>query len=231
MKYFDLETNGLSDLQFFQTVSYSTDNWWTPCTTAIVSNEANFTHPTYDNWIYDHPITFNDKFTLASKDYPLPVELINFEYDCETSTINWTTASEINNDYFILEKSYDVINWKNIIKINGNGNSNIENHYEYEIKDNNVYYRLLQVDYDGTKTYHNIIYVACESVMFDVYPVPVNRSDFINICCDDIESIDVIDMVGQNIQFIREGNSIKIDIPGTYILIINKTQVEKLIIN
>jgi hypothetical protein len=160
----------------------------------------------------------------------LPVELISFEYDCEISSLNWTTASEINNDYFIVEKSYNGINWENIAKINGNGNSNIENNYNYVIKDNNVYYHLIQVDYDGTKTYHDIIYVACESDIFDVYPIPANRSNFINICCDDIESLEVIDMVGQNIQFIREGNSIKIDIPGTYILIINTAQVEKLII-
>lgn len=57
---------------------------------------------------------------------PLPVELISFSGEQKNSynQINWSTITENNNNFFILEKSYDAINFEEISKINGFGNSN-----------------------------------------------------------------------------------------------------------
>lgn len=148
MKYFDAELNGLTeaDLIFFQDVSYAGGHWWTPCFTTIASNIAEFNIPSYDNWYYTHPITFEDRFTLASKNDPLPIELLSFDYSCENSTLNWTTSSETNNDYFTIEKSHDTKEWEIIDKIFGQGNSNIEHNYRSFIPENGLYYRLCQHD-------------------------------------------------------------------------------------
>jgi len=230
MLFFDVELNGLSDLQFFQTVSYGSE-WWTPCFTTIASNVATFNNPEYDNWIYEHSVSFDDKFTLASKDYPLPVELLDFGYDCENSTLNWTTSSETNNDYFTIEKSYDLIEWEITNKIFGQGNTNIEHSYVSIMNDNNVYYRLCQHDYDGSKTCYNVIYVDCDTEdSFVVYPTPVNRNEYLNICCGNIESLKVTNMLGQEIDYERSNNSIKISTPGTYIVAINK-EIKKIIVH
>ncbi|OFX44628.1 MAG: hypothetical protein A2046_01215 [Bacteroidetes bacterium GWA2_30_7] len=105
----------------------------------------------------------------------LPVELLNFNAKLNNNNIDvlWTTASEYNNDYFQLERSYDGINYEYLSKIDGAGNSNSILDYYHEDKSvdfNNtvVYYKLIQYDFDGrshsyftsckiTNTYNNII--------------------------------------------------------------------------
>jgi hypothetical protein len=92
----------------------------------------------------------------------LPVSLTSFEVIAvdNSNELSWTTASETNNDYFIVEYSTDGKNWKGIQKVQGAGNSNSENtylttHRDFENEIN--YYRLKQVDYNGAINTHNII--------------------------------------------------------------------------
>ena len=103
---------------------------------------------------------------MVSKSNPLPIELTKFEAHCSDNSVNieWTTASEKDNDYFILEKSYDGQNFNNLEVIKGAGNSNIEKHYLFNDKSNynsDSYYRLVQVDYNGIKTVFNAISANC----------------------------------------------------------------------
>ena len=94
----------------------------------------------------------------------LPVELISFKAIKNNNSVDltWSTASEINNDYFLVQKSDDNVNFETIESVDGNGNSNVI--INYFAIDNNPYsgvnyYRLLQVDYDGTQDYSNTIAV------------------------------------------------------------------------
>ncbi|WP_424964013.1 T9SS type A sorting domain-containing protein [Ekhidna sp.] len=86
-------------------------------------------------------------------DSPLPVDLLYFNAIAESEIkINWATATEINNDYFSIERSEDGVNYYEIGKVNGNGDSNQE--ITYSFTDKFVlapveYYRLKQVDFDG----------------------------------------------------------------------------------
>lgn len=85
---------------------------------------------------------------------PLPVELISFsaQHKYTHNEIKWETASETNNDYFSLEVSNDGINYKEIEKVKGAGNSNQPIKYsvkDYDIQEGVVYYRLKQVDFNG----------------------------------------------------------------------------------
>ncbi len=101
-------------------------------------------------------------FTLASTNAntnPLPVELLNFTatYNgINAVNLNWTTASETNNDYFTIERSDDAINFASIHKKQGAGNSTEV--ISYSSLDpsplNGVsYYRLKQTDFDGKYKY------------------------------------------------------------------------------
>ncbi len=101
-------------------------------------------------------------FTLGSStvNNPLPVDLLYFNADCNNSKvkINWSTASEVDCDYFIVEKMYEGESFAKIAKINGSGNSN--QIINYEIEDDNskniiAYYRLTQVDYSGIEEVMN----------------------------------------------------------------------------
>jgi len=91
----------------------------------------------------------------------LPIELLLFNIKVEYEVmINWSTASETNNDYFTIEKSIDGSNFETIKTIQGAGNSNtIINYSEVdETPINGIsYYRLKQTDYDGNFTYSKTI--------------------------------------------------------------------------
>ena len=106
--------------------------------------------------IYSYSITIN---TFS----PLPIELISFDAslsDSKNSTnLSWTTASELDNDFFTIERSSDLENWDVITMVNGAGFS-VET-ISYTTKDNNLlnginYYRLKQTDYNGFYTYSEI---------------------------------------------------------------------------
>ena len=103
-------------------------------------------------------------FTLASISdlNPLPVELIYFDvhYKNEVVEIKWTTASELNSDYFDLLRSEDGIDFEIIDRLNAAGNS-ISNLEYFHIDDHPLpgiaYYRLNQVDKDGKTNLSQIV--------------------------------------------------------------------------
>ena len=105
-------------------------------------------------------------FGSKSKSTILPIELISFTANCngKSSLIEWTTATEKNNDFFVLERSNDAINFKEIARVAGAGNSIEPINYaytDYGARGGDNYYRLVQVDYDGTSTASEIIVANC----------------------------------------------------------------------
>ena len=102
---------------------------------------------------------------------PLPIELFHFDVVCANDkrsvNIHWTTASEINNDYFTIEKSTNGVDFNEIGRVRGAGNSTSS--IDYLFNDKNItprtvsYYRLKQTDFDGKNKTFNIIARSCES--------------------------------------------------------------------
>ncbi len=94
----------------------------------------------------------------------LPVELIAFDGEKMEgyNEINWTTGMELNNDYFEVQKSLNGKDFKTIGEVNGNGSSETEIDYVYYDMHPNEssYYRLKQVDFDGSTEYSKTIYVG-----------------------------------------------------------------------
>lgn len=96
----------------------------------------------------------------------LPVELIEFngKYYNTGIRLYWSTASEINNDRFDILKSFDGINYFRLTSIGGKGNSSTIINYDYidyDVCDTIVYYKLKQVDYDGTSKEYDPIAFRC----------------------------------------------------------------------
>lgn len=129
----------------------------------------------YKNDLYKNVLT-NSELII-----PLPIELIAFSASCNGNSIlvEWTTATERNNDYFVLEKSYDALDFHEITRIDGAGNSIEKRRYsfaDYEQGGRTVYYRLRQVDYDGTNDVSEIIDAVCHENMdnpeINIYPNP-----------------------------------------------------------
>src|SRR4051812_27862818 len=95
------------------------------------------------------------------------VELISFKAEkaSENVILNWSTASEKNNDYFVVERSTDGIHFEPIGTVKGNGTSNQINYYTFEDHSFNsgiLYYRLKQVDLDNKYEYSKIKAVNVE---------------------------------------------------------------------
>ncbi len=92
---------------------------------------------------------------------PLPVELISFEATLlgDHVSLNWITASEINNDHFKIEKSTDLTNWEIVKVVQGVGTTDEEQSYyafDREPHTGTSYYRLTQVDINGEMSYESI---------------------------------------------------------------------------
>ena len=119
----------------------------------------------------------------------LPIELTNFDGHKvgERVNLHWITATEINNDYFNIERSTDGVNFESIARIKGAGNSIEEINYEHvdDKPERGVnYYRLKQTDFDGTFTYSEVVSVEFENTVngvLNIYPNPVNSGSAINI--------------------------------------------------
>jgi hypothetical protein len=133
-------------------------------------------------------VTSFSPFALAtfSATNPLPIELINFTAT-PTSTnvlLNWQTASEINNDYFEIERSVDGENFFAIGKVNGAGNSS--QLLNYSNVDNNPfvgvsYYRLKQTDFDGAFSYSEVKQVTfTSSDIVRIFPNPAKNEVFVS---------------------------------------------------
>lgn len=92
---------------------------------------------------------------------PLPVQLSHFNAEAKsgTTTISFTTATEVNNDYFTISRSADGKIFENIGEVDGSGNSHQEVHYEF-VDEKPIagisYYRIMQTDYDGQYSYSDV---------------------------------------------------------------------------
>lgn len=119
----------------------------------------------------------------------LPIGLIYFNGLNEHSynSFSWSTATEINNDYFTLEKTTDAVNFIEVVKSNGAGNSNTPLIYsiiDYYPTKGLSYYRLKQTDFNGEYTYSKLVMIDVPSQLtedFSIYPNPFSTSATITI--------------------------------------------------
>jgi len=167
----------------------------------------------------------------------LPVELISFDATLVNKNevaLTWETATEINNDYFTIQRSVDAVNWENIATVDGAGNSS--QILTYRIKDDEPhsdrsYYRLKQTDFDGSMTYSQLeTIILTEGISFtNIYPVPAKEwlTTIINSSYKGEGSIEIFDRAGrvlkkQAIHLNKGENKIKINVRefsrGTYII-------------
>ena len=151
--------------------------------------------------------TATGPLTISSSS-PLPIELISFTIhnDGTNVVINWTTASETNNDYFTIEKTEDGFNFEQVAIVDGAGNSTTIMNYSYKDTNpynGNSYYRLKQTDFDGNQSFSSIVYVNVSDspTSFDVFPNPSDGTSFNIVIGNDVSGEEILvvvyDLVGK----------------------------------
>jgi hypothetical protein len=121
-------------------------------------------------------------FSIESCYYTLPIELLTFDLFVEQDLVHvfWETASEINADYFEVQRSIDGKRWDNIGTIAAQGNSNSATHYAFtddEPFEGRSYYRLRMVDVDGSFSFSpvkSVLFSSASSSYIDLVPNPAN---------------------------------------------------------
>ena len=148
------------------------DGWVSPITVAAgdlnkiyVLLIDNFTA---DATAFNIDLTFGAGLTCNCTPLAVDYHEINGQnVDNRFNKIFWSTASEENNDYFILERSNDGNTWESIATINGNGSTTMKQNYVFDdfeyIKDQINYYQLKQYDFDGNYKPSKIIMVNNET--------------------------------------------------------------------
>jgi len=127
------------------------------------SNEGAATSSTATSFKFDGYTGSFSPFSIGDNISPLPVKLLNFTASRMKHDIllDWSTATEIDNSHFGIERSYNGHDFQEIGQVDGNGTTNEMVDYQFldhsvDLNAQTVYYRLRQVDLDGQFEYSPI---------------------------------------------------------------------------
>lgn len=181
-------------------------------------------------------VTQFSPWAMSGNGMPLPVELINFEVKQVENhvVLNWETASEQENDFFEIQKSLDGTGFFRIDEVKGVGNSNSRQTYsytDYSLSPGQSYYRLKQVDFDGSISYSEIVLLQANADYWSLSIYPNPATDYVIVSSSeafgDKVTLQLYDQLGNILRDARDvktvqGNQQMISLdglkPGLYIL-------------
>ncbi len=180
----------------------------------------------------------NLRFTLGTTNLsgtPLPIELASFEtrVEDENVVITWSTVSEINNDFFTIERSENGNYWTAIDSMYGAGNSTQLLHYQYVDQYPIVglsYYRVKQTDYDGQFSYSPVKSVHLQQLQQPdllLFPNPTSKFLTIESGENKTSTLAIVNKMGEDVShlikvFSQSKHNIVIDVSalgsGIYVI-------------
>lgn len=178
-----------------------------------------------DDWIYSGINMLEGGLTNDECTVPLPiggsgvlpVEISTFSASVSANAVelSWNTATETNNYGFDVERSYDNSKWTKVDFVKGAGNSNSAKSYSYSDKgfekSSSLFYRLKQVDLNGTFKYSAVIEVSVAApASFELtqnYPNPFNPSTVINFTMpkDEFVNLSIYNVLGEKVEELLNG--------------------------
>ena len=171
----------------------------------------------------DNNTASDDPTRIQDPNLPLPVELVSFNSSVSNNIVelSWITATEINNLGFEVERKSENGVFDKIGFVGGNGTTtNFSNYSFTDVLDKagTYYYRLKQIDYDGSFEYSSSVQVEIEiiPILFKLeqnYPNPFNPSTTISYSLPEpgMTKLEVYNSLGQKVQevvneFLESGN-------------------------
>lgn len=189
----------------------------------------------------------NMEMNYAKAD-PLPVSMLSFEGKPGNNAVllNWIAVSEKNTSHFVVYRSTDGLNFKQIATVAAAGNSSEALHYSFSdselpLYNQQLYYRLVLIDKDDVISYESTIVVKLSiNKSYDVllYPNPVHQMANINVVSPRSEVIKVVltDLLGKVLfsrsnNIVEGENQISIDVSGlpagAYVLLLQGQELNK----
>ena len=224
--YVKLEADGKWTVKWIKGVQLSTANAVLASsytdgsvTSGSADNTYRGTSFKYAGWIYSHSTGASDKSFLDNfgfgQDAAWPVELTSFVASLKSNqvTLNWRTATEVNNYGFDVEKSYDQKFWSAIGFVGGHGTVNTEQQYRFvdQLSPTDqlvpvISYRLKQIDRGGSVEYSPIVSVTQKPSFKNVtlhqnFPNPFNPSTNISFSLPSEQKVSILiyDLLGNEI--------------------------------
>jgi len=162
-----------------------------------------------DEFESDHGLAIDDfsmtwSFEAVSGPTILPVELVNFTATQKHNAVqlNWATASEKDNKQFIVERSQNGKEFTSIATVNGKGTSTIHSNYSFtdaEPPAGVSYYRLKQVDLDGTFVYSKTVTIKVQQLQKAIlYPTITSDNLYLDVA-EPNQSVSVYDVTGKQV--------------------------------
>jgi hypothetical protein len=182
-----------------------------PDYTVSPNNYYNFTSPLRP--AYQYISIGSVTATPTGSCVPLPIGLTSFSAKRLNREVelNWVTETEINNDYFIVQRTVDGENYETIAQIDAKGSLFGPTQYAIIDKNNSFetsYYRLIQIDNDGTPTYFDLISASpfeSNELMQAAYPNPTSSSIVYPLISDQSQTVTiyVVDNLGRTIETVE----------------------------
>jgi hypothetical protein len=177
------------------------DNDVTPVSGARISNTIVFSGVNFQN---------GDRFTLGNTDVlnSLPIELLYFNATLvgQEVKLDWSTATEVNNDFFRIEKSRNGNDWLTVGTLPGKGNSQVKSDYVYFDQtpySGYSYYRLIQTDFDKRSSTSEVVRVLNDTESKWVISPNPSSGAFVISSSEELrpEAIYIVNSLGQSISF------------------------------
>lgn len=163
---------------------WNTAAYWDPAQTSPVQTYTNNSPAAGTFQVAVPSVTsYSTSWTITDSSVPLPITLKSFaaRLKGESVEVVWETETELDNDYFTVQRTMDGEYFEEVVRIDGQGTSTTPKRYsayDHQPLPGRGYYRLRQTDFDGTISYSKLVAVDIPASNFRiVYPNPSNGDD------------------------------------------------------